>query len=58
MRGYCIVVQVVGHGLPYADRFAAATAANDDVSVTSDTKDFKKIPGVHLLPLPEYKRKN
>ncbi len=45
-----------GHGLPYADCFAAAIAAKDDVLVTSDTKDFKKIPGLHLLPLPEHKK--
>ena len=44
-----------GRGLPYADCFAAATAAKDDVLVTSDVKDFKKIPGLHLLPLPEHK---
>lgn len=44
-----------GHGLPYADCFAAATAAKDDVLVTSDAKDFKKIPGLHVLPLPEHK---
>jgi predicted nucleic acid-binding protein len=47
-----------GHGLPYADGFAAATAAKDDVLVTSDAKDFKKVPGLHILPLPEHKRKN
>jgi uncharacterized protein len=44
-----------GHGLPYADCFAAATAAKDHVLVTSDAKDFRKIPGLHLLPLPEHK---
>jgi predicted nucleic acid-binding protein len=47
-----------GHGLPYADCFAAATAAKDDVLVTSDAKDFKKIPGLHVLPLPEHRRKH
>jgi predicted nucleic acid-binding protein len=47
-----------GHGLPYADCFAAATAAKDDVLVTSDAKDFKKVPGLHVLPLPEHKTKN
>jgi len=47
-----------GHGLPYADCFAAATAAKDDVLVTSDAKDFKKIPGLHVLPLPEHRTKN
>jgi uncharacterized protein len=46
-----------GHSLPYADCFAAATAAKADVLVTSDAKDFKKIPGLHLLPLPEHKPK-
>jgi uncharacterized protein len=44
-----------GHGLPYADCFAAATATKDDIVVTSDAKDFKKIPGLHILPLPEHK---
>jgi predicted nucleic acid-binding protein len=44
-----------GHGLPYADCFAAATATKDDILVTSDAKDFKKIPGLHLLPLPEHR---
>lgn len=43
------------HGLPYADCFAAATVEADGVLVTSDAKDFKKIPGLHLLPLPEHK---
>jgi predicted nucleic acid-binding protein len=47
-----------GHGLPYADCFAAATAAADDVLVTSDAKDFKKIPGLRILALPEHKTKN
>jgi predicted nucleic acid-binding protein len=47
-----------GHGLPYADCFAAATPAKDDVLVTSDAKDFKKIPGLRLLPLPEHKTRN
>jgi predicted nucleic acid-binding protein len=48
----------VGYGLPYADCFAGATAARDCVLVTSDAKDFKKIPGLHVLPLPEHKKKN
>jgi predicted nucleic acid-binding protein len=47
-----------GHGLPYADCFAAATTAKDNILVTSDAKDFKKIPGLHILPLPEHKAKN
>jgi ribonuclease VapC len=45
-----------GYGLPYADCFAAAIAARDDVVVTSDTKDFKKIPHLRTLPLPEHKK--
>ncbi len=45
-----------GHGLPYADCFAAAIAERDDVLVTSDAKDFKKIPRLHILPLPEHKK--
>ncbi len=44
-----------GHGLPYADCFAAATAATGNVLVTSDVKDFKKIPGLQILALPEHK---
>jgi predicted nucleic acid-binding protein len=44
-----------GHGLPYADCFAAATVGAGDVLVTSDAKDFRKIPGLHLLTLPQHK---
>jgi predicted nucleic acid-binding protein len=44
-----------GHGLPYADCFAAATAGPGDVIVTSDAKDFRKIPSLHILALPEHK---
>jgi predicted nucleic acid-binding protein len=47
-----------GYGLPYADCFAAATTAGDDVLVTSDAKDFKKVPGLRILRLPEHKAKN
>jgi len=47
-----------GYGLPYADCFAGATTARDGVLVTPDAKDFKKIPGLHVLPLPEHKKKN
>ncbi len=47
-----------GYGLPYADCFAAASAAKDEILVTSDVKDFKKIPGLHLLPLPEHRKKS
>lgn len=45
-----------GHGLPYADCFAAASAAKGDVVVTSDAKDFRKVPGLQVLALPEHKR--
>jgi len=41
-----------GYGLPYADCFAAATAGDDAVLVTSDVKDFRKVPRLHILPLP------
>jgi predicted nucleic acid-binding protein len=44
-----------GHGLPYADCFAAACAGRDDVLVTSDAKDFRKVPGLQILPLPAHK---
>jgi predicted nucleic acid-binding protein len=44
-----------GYGLHYADCFAAACTAKEDVLVTSDAKDFKKIPGIHVLALPEHK---
>jgi predicted nucleic acid-binding protein len=47
-----------GCGLPYADCFAAATTAGDDVLVTSDAKDFKRIPGLRIVGLPEHKAKN
>jgi predicted nucleic acid-binding protein len=47
-----------GHGLPYADCFAAAITRKEDVLVTSDMKDFKKIPGLRILALPEHKTKN
>jgi len=48
--------QLKGHGLPYADCFAAATAARDSILVTSDARDFKKIPGLHLLPLTPHRQ--
>jgi len=44
-----------GYGLPYADCFAAAMAGTEDVLVTSDAKDFKKIPKLHVLSLPEHR---
>jgi predicted nucleic acid-binding protein len=46
-----------GHGLHYADCFAPAITPPDAVLVTSDAKDFKKIPGLNVLPLPEHKKK-
>jgi predicted nucleic acid-binding protein len=45
-----------GHGLPYADCFAAAVAGTGDILVTSDAKDFKKVPSLHILALPEHKK--
>jgi predicted nucleic acid-binding protein len=45
-----------GHGLPYADCFAAAVAGSGDILVTSDAKDFKKVPGLRILALPEHKK--
>src|SRR5205807_8757094 len=45
-----------GYGLPYADCFAAATAGATGILVTADAKDFRKIPGLQILPLPEHKR--
>jgi len=44
-----------GFGLPYADCFAAATAGASGVLVTSDAKDFRKVPELHVLALPEHK---
>jgi hypothetical protein len=32
--------------------------AQDGILVTSDAKDFKKIPGLHILPPPQHKKKN
>lgn len=44
------------HGLPYADCFAAATSGKECVLVTSDVKDFQKVPELHVLALPPHKR--
>lgn len=44
-----------GHGLPYADCFAAVVTGTEGVLVTSDVKDFKKIPGLQILALPEHR---
>ncbi len=43
-----------GHGLPYADCFAAAITGRANVLVTADVKDFKKIPWLKVLALPQY----
>lgn len=48
----------VGYGLPYADCFAAASTGKDEILVTSDLKDFRKVPGLNLLALPEHKGKS
>ncbi len=45
-----------GFGLPYADCFAAALAGTQGVLVTADVKDFKKVPGLQVLALPEHKQ--
>jgi predicted nucleic acid-binding protein len=47
-----------GYGLPYADCFAAASTPDDAVLVTADAKDFRKIPGLQVLALPEHKSRN
>jgi predicted nucleic acid-binding protein len=44
-----------GYLLPYADCFAAALTGTNDVLVTSDAKDFRKVPKLHILALPEHK---
>lgn len=44
-----------GHGLHYADCFAAATTGKGEVLVTSDAKDFRKISGLQVVALPEHK---
>lgn len=44
-----------GHGLPYADCFAAALAGKGATLVTSDAKDFRKIPALHILALPQHR---
>jgi len=44
-----------GYGLPYADCFAAAITGKGNILVTADVKDFKKIPWLQVLPLPQHK---
>ena len=43
-----------GYGLPYADCFAAAAAGQENVLVTADVKDFKKVPWLQVLALPRH----
>jgi predicted nucleic acid-binding protein len=43
------------HGLHYADCFAAATVEAGSILATADAKDFRKIPGLRILALPEHK---
>jgi len=44
-----------GYKLPYADCFAAALTGRSNVLVTADVKDFKKVPWLQILPLPQHK---
>lgn len=44
-----------GHGLPYADCFAAAIVEPGKVIVTADAKGFRKIQGIQVLSLPPRK---
>lgn len=44
-----------GYGLPYADCFAAAVTGKSNILVTADVKDFKKIPWLQILPLPQHR---
>lgn len=44
-----------GYGLPYADCFAAAITGKTNVLVTADVKDFKKVPWLQILPLPQHR---
>jgi predicted nucleic acid-binding protein len=44
-----------GYGLPYADCFAAAVTGKANILVTADVKDFKKIPWLQIVALPQYK---
>ena len=44
-----------GYGLPYADCFAATITGKANVLVTADVKDFKRIPWLQILPLPQHK---
>jgi predicted nucleic acid-binding protein len=44
-----------GYGLPYADCFAAVLAGKHGIVVTSDVKDFRKVPWVKTLALSPHK---
>jgi predicted nucleic acid-binding protein len=48
----------VNFALPYADCFAAALTGADGVLVTADIKDFKRVPGIRILALPEHRSKS
>jgi len=43
-----------GHGLHYADCFAAAITGQENVLVTADVKDFKKVSWLQVLALPQH----
>jgi len=44
-------------GLPYADCFAASLAGRSGVVVTSDAKDFARVPWLSTMALPSHKPK-
>lgn len=44
------------YGLHYADCFAAALAGDKGYVVTTDAKDFRKVPWVKLVELPSRKQ--
>jgi predicted nucleic acid-binding protein len=45
-------------GLPYADCFAASLAGRSGVVVTSDAKDFARVPWLSTVALPSPKPKS
>ena len=47
----------LSYGLAYTDCFAAALAGEKKTLITSDVKDFRRVPGLKVLPLPELRRK-
>lgn len=40
------------YGIPYGDAFAAEMTGSQNVLVTSDIKDFQRVPKIRLLKLP------